>query len=72
MVAEKVFEIVTNTCSMRIDVLFNMYHQVSIKNVERIKRVSTSNGVQHKNILPAYTVKSCTTCSVSPQTSLRS
>ena len=44
---------------MRIDVLFDMYHEVSIKNVERIKRVSTSDGVQYKNILPAYTVKSC-------------
>lgn len=59
MVAERVFEMVTSTCSMRIDVLFDMYHEVSIKNVERIKRVSTSDGVQYKNILPAYTVKSC-------------
>ena len=59
MVAERVFEMVTSTCSMRIDVLFDMYHEVSIKNVERIKRVTTSDGVQYKNILPAYTVKSC-------------
>ena len=59
MVAERVFEMVMSTCSMRIDVLFDMYHEVSIKNVERIKRVSTSDGVQYKNILPAYTGKSC-------------
>ena len=35
-----------------------MYRHVSIKNVERLKRVSTSDGVRYKNILPAYTVKS--------------
>lgn len=29
------------------------------KNVKRLKRVFTSDGVQYKNILPAYTVKSC-------------
>ena len=56
MVAERVFEVVTSTCSMRID--FDMYREVSIKNVERMKRVSTSDGVQYKNIRPAYTVKS--------------
>ena len=58
MVAEKVFEMVTSTCSMRVDVVFDKYREVSIKNVERMKRVSTSDGVQYKNILPAYTVKS--------------
>ena len=34
-----------------------MYRHVSIKNVERLKRVSTSDGVRYKNILPAYRVK---------------
>lgn len=29
-----------------------------IKNVERLKRVSMSDGVHYKNIFPAYTVKS--------------
>ena len=29
-----------------------------MKNVERLKRVSTSDGVHYKNILHAYTVKS--------------
>ena len=28
------------------------------KNVERLKRVSTSDGVHYKNILPAFTEKS--------------
>ena len=57
IVAERVFEIVTSTCSMRVDVVFDMYRQVSIKNVERMKRVSASDAVQYKNILSAYTVK---------------
>ena len=47
-----------STGSKRVYVVFNVYRRVSIKNVERSKRVSTSDGVQHKNILPAYTAKS--------------
>ena len=43
---------------MRTDVVFDMYREVSIKNVERMKRVSTSDSVQYKIILPAYTVNS--------------
>ena len=58
VVAERVFELVTSTGSRRVDVVFDVYREVSIKNVERLKRVSTSDGVQYKNILPAYTVKS--------------
>jgi len=58
VVAERVFELVTSTGSRRVDVVLDVYHEVSIKNVERLKRVSTSDGVQYKNILPAYTVKS--------------
>ena len=38
--------------------MFDVYREVSIKNVERSKRVPTSDGVHYKNILPAYTVKS--------------
>ena len=58
MVAERVIGVVTSTCSMCVDVVFDMYREVLIKNVERMRRVSTSDGVQYKNILPAYTVKS--------------
>lgn len=49
-----------STGSRHVDVVFDDYREVSIKNVERLKRVqmSTSDIVQHKNILPAYTVKS--------------
>ena len=38
--------------------MFDVYREVSIKNVERLKRVSTFDGVHYKNILSAYTVKS--------------
>jgi len=58
LVANRVFELVMSTGSKRVDVVFDVYREVSIKNVERSKRVSTSDGVQYKNILPAYTVKS--------------
>ena len=49
---------VTSTGSRRVDVVFDVYREVSIKNVERLKRVSMSDGVHYKNILPACTVKS--------------
>ena len=39
-------------------VVFDVYCDVSIKNVKRFKMVSTSDGKQYKNVLPAYTVKS--------------
>ena len=58
VVAEKVFESVTSTSSNPVDVVFDVYRDVSIKNVERSKRVSVSDGIKYKNILPAYTVKS--------------
>lgn len=58
VVTERVFEVVTRTGSRRVDVVFDMYHEVLIKNVERLKRVSTSDGVPYKNILPAYAIKS--------------
>ena len=37
---------------------FDVYCEVSIKNVERLKRMSSSDGVQYKKILPACTMKS--------------
>ena len=37
---------------------FDVYREVSIKNVERLKRMSSSDGVQYKKILPACTMKS--------------
>lgn len=58
MVAKRVFELVLSTGSKHVDVVFNVYCDVSIKNVKRFKMVFTSDGKQYKNILPAYTVKS--------------
>ena len=70
VVAERVFELVTSTGvtsigSRHVDVVFNVYREVSIKNVERLKIVSTSDVVQYNNGLPAYTVKSQNKLSVS-------
>ena len=49
MVAKRVFELVLSTARRHsVDV----YREVPIKNVERFKRVSTSDGEQYKNILP--------------------
>ena len=58
MVAKRVFELVLSTGSKHVDVMFDVYCDVSIKNVKRCKVVSTSDGKQYKNILLAYTVKS--------------
>ena len=58
VVAERVFEVVTSTGSSRVDVVLDVYREVLIKNVERLKRVSTSDSVHYMNILSAYTVKS--------------
>ena len=58
VVAEKVFLTVTSSNSNRIDVVFDLYRDVSIKNAERSKRSSRQEGVRYKNILPSYQVKS--------------
>ena len=50
VVAERVFEVVTNTGSRRIDIVFDVYREVSIKNVDT---------VHYKNIFLAYKLKSC-------------
>ena len=52
------FELATSTVSRRVDVAFDVYREVSIENVERLKRMSSSGGVQYKRRLPARTVKS--------------
>ena len=57
--AEKVFLTVTSSNSNRIDVVFDVYRDVSIKNAEkRSKQSSRQEGVRYKNILPSYQVKS--------------
>ena len=58
VVAERVFEVVTSTGSKCVDVVLDVYREVSIKNVERLKRMSASDGAHYKNKLPTCTVKS--------------
>ena len=58
VVAGKVFDIVTsNNNSKHIDVVFDVYKDISIKNAERAKRSSGSEGVSYKNIMPGYQIK---------------
>ena len=58
LVAEKVFSAVTNNTSRRIDIVFDTYSDVSIKNAERSKRSARSESVKCKNILPGHPIKS--------------
>ena len=56
--AEQVFNHVASTESKRVNVVFDMYHDVSIKNVERSKReCKAADGVKCKNILAKYGIK---------------
>ena len=56
--ADKIFYAVTSNPSRRVDVVFDVFFDVSIKNAERAKRSSCHEGVKYKNILPAYPIKS--------------
>lgn len=58
VVADRLFETVTSNCSKRIVFVFNVYHEQSVKSVERSKRASGSDGIKYKNILPGYMVSS--------------
>ena len=58
-VIEQVFNLVTSTEGKRVDVVFDVYRDVSIKNVERFKKVcKAADGVKYKNILAVYVIKS--------------
>ena len=58
LMAEKVFSAVTNNTSRRIDVVFDTYPDISIKNAERSKRIARSESVRYKNILPGHPIQS--------------
>lgn len=58
VVADRLFETVTSHFSKRIDVVFDVYHEQSVKNVKRSKRASGSEGIKYKNTLPVYKVSS--------------
>ena len=52
-VAEQVFNLVTSTESKRVDVVFDVYRDVSINKVERSKReCKAADGVKYKKFLP--------------------
>ena len=51
VVADKVFEVVKNNSSKRVDVVFDVYPDQSIKNAERAKRAPGTDGVGYRNIL---------------------
>ena len=57
ILAEKIFEVVLSTNSRIIDVVFDCYWDISIKNAERTKRNISVEGVKYPNILPTYPVK---------------
>ena len=53
-----ILDAVTSNPSRRVDVVFDVYFDVSIRNAERAKRSSCSEGAKCKNILQAYPIKS--------------
>ena len=48
ILADKIFDAVTSNPSRRVDVVFDVYFDVSIKNAERAKRSSCPEGVKYK------------------------
>ena len=58
VLADKIVDAVTSNASKRVDVVFDVYFDVSIENAERAKRSSCPEGVKYENILPAYPIKS--------------
>ena len=58
VLAERILDLVTSCPSRRVDVVFDLYFDVSIKNAEQCKRSSIPEVVRYKNILPGYPIKS--------------
>ena len=58
ILADKIFDAVTSNPGRRVNAVFDVYFDVSIKNAERARRSSCPEGVKYKNILPAYPIKS--------------
>ena len=57
VVADRLFAALTSSPSKRVDVVFDVYKDISIKNVERSKRATGPEGVTYQNILPGFQVK---------------
>ena len=65
-VAKALFKIFISTPSNFIHVVFDKYLHLAIKNMERLRRGNSTDGVQYKNILPSHPVKSWTKFMSSP------
>ena len=57
VVAESLFAILTSNISKRIDIVFDINKDISIKNAERSKRATGPKGITYQNILPGFQVK---------------
>ena len=57
VLADKIFDAVTSNPSRRVDVVLDIYFDVSIKNAERAKRSSCPEGVKYKNSLSSQVMK---------------
>ena len=57
-VSKGLFKLFTATSCNKIHVLLDVYRTLSIKNMERLRRGTSTESVQYKNILPAHPVKS--------------
>ena len=57
VVAECLFAMLTSNPSKRIDIVFDVCKDISMKNAERSERASGSKGITYQNILPDYQVK---------------
>ena len=54
VVAESLFAMLTRK---RIDIVFDIYKDISIKNAERSERATGLKEITYQNILPSYQVK---------------
>ena len=52
VVAENLFAMLTSNSSKRIDIIFDIYKDISIKNAERSERATGLKGITFQNILP--------------------
>ena len=57
VVAERLFAMLTSNTSKQIDIVFDIYKDISIKNAERSERATGPKGITYQNILPGYQVK---------------
>ena len=57
VVAESLFAMLTSNSTKRIDIVFDIYKDISIKNAERSERATGPKGITYQNILPGNEVK---------------